>query len=65
MGDKIKLYFDKEVLGKRADKQIDFDKSHLEIDLKEADVVWVQYIKGHHSSSRRRSDSNPYDDATV
>ena len=56
MGDKIKLYFDKEVLGKRADKQIDFDKSHLEIDLKEADVVWVQYIKGHH---------NPYDDATV
>ena len=48
MGDKIKLYFDKEALGSRAYKEIDFDKSHLEIDLKDADVVWVQYLKGHY-----------------
>jgi hypothetical protein len=46
MGNKVKIYFDKTVLGRHADKQIDFDKSHVAIDLKDADVEWVQYLKG-------------------
>ena len=54
MGSRVKFYFDETVLGKHADKHIDFDKSHLLIDLENADVIWVQYLK-----------SNDHDDTNI
>ena len=49
----MKIFFDPRNLTGIVDKDIDFEKSHLAIDVKDANVEWVQYLKQDGSSTRK------------
>ncbi len=42
----LKIYFDYASLSSLADKEVDYKRSHLEINTQDADVCWFQVLKG-------------------